>query len=177
MALALAAAGCGSSAAPTSFDLTAVSGVRAGWSGQIVIAEPMALSNYDSDRILVRSAGTISYLGGGQWADRLPKLVQARLIQSFENGSRRDGVGRPGSGLAADRQVISDIRAFEIDADQRQAVVEIEVKVINERTGRILSSQPFSAREPVAAIDAAHAAAALDAALQQVMAQIVRSIR
>ncbi len=30
-------------------------------------------------------AGSLSFLGGGQWADRLPRLIQTRIIQSLEN--------------------------------------------------------------------------------------------
>ena len=43
----------------------------------------------EADRIIVREpGGSLSFLGGGQWADRLPRLIQARLLQSLENTGR-----------------------------------------------------------------------------------------
>jgi cholesterol transport system auxiliary component len=61
---------------------------------QILIAEPQALKALDSENIVVRSdASSIQYLGGAQWGDRLPKIVQARLVQAFENSGRFGGAG------------------------------------------------------------------------------------
>ena len=118
---------------------------------QILIAEPQALKALDSENIVVRSdAASIQYLGGAQWGDRLPKIVQARLVQAFENSGRFGGVGRPGEGLAIDYQVITDIRAFEIQTNGSDvATVEIFVKLLNDRTGDVGSSKVFSASVPV----------------------------
>jgi cholesterol transport system auxiliary component len=118
---------------------------------QILIAEPQALKALDSENIVVRAeAASIQYLGGAQWGDRLPKLVQARLVQAFENSGRFGGVGRPGEGLAIDYQVMTDIRAFEIHTfGGDQALVEISVKLLNDRTGEVGSAKVFSATVPV----------------------------
>ena len=37
----------------------------------------------------------INYLSGAQWSDRAPKLVQARLVDSFRNSGRVRSVGMP----------------------------------------------------------------------------------
>ncbi len=118
---------------------------------QILIAEPQALKALDSENIVVRgNASSIQYLGGAQWGDRLTKIVQARLVQAFENSGRFGGVGRPGEGLAIDYQVITDIRAFEIQTNGSDvATVEIFVKLLNDRTGDVGSSKVFSASVPV----------------------------
>src|SRR4051794_41743058 len=105
VAIATLAGACTSfSAPPTTFDLTAPhQPVRGGAiAGQVVVAEPTAIQTFEAERIIVKEAtGSVSFLGGGQWADRLPRLIQARLIQTFENGSRIPAVSRPGARLIA----------------------------------------------------------------------------
>lgn len=169
----VALAGCASAPPPATFDLTAPRGpARARPAGQFVVAEPLSLLIYDGDRIVVRQGGQVSVLKGGQWADRLPRLIQTRLIQTFENVGMTAGIGRPGERIVPDRQILLDIRAFEIDADRGEAVVEITVKLLRDATGRVGASRLFTAREP-AQTEPASAAASLDAALSRVLVQVV----
>ncbi len=175
VALAAALAACASTPAPPTFDLTAPRGpVQARVSGQFVVAEPVTLLIYDGDRIVVRSRGQVAVIPGGQWADRLPKLIQARLIQTFENVGMAAGVGRPGERILPDRQINLDIRAFEVDADRGEAIAEITVKLVRDQTGKVSATRVFLAREAVGAVEAAPAAAALDRALSRVLVDIVR---
>lgn len=182
MLLLAALAGCsslggGSNKALDTYDLAvpdvASSGSRKA-KVQILIAEPQALKALDSENIVVRSdASSIQYLGGAQWGDRLPKIVQARLVQAFENSGRFGGVGRPGEGLAIDYQVMTDIRAFEIQtAGSDTATVEISVKLLNDRTGDVGSSKVFSASVPVGTGSDAFVRG-LDAAFDKVAVDLV----
>jgi len=168
-------AGCSSPPPPT-FDLAAVPRPAAvSGRGQLVVAEPVAIAFLDAERMAVRTqGGSIAYLPGGQWADRLPKLLHARLIQSFENARRVGSVGRPGDRVVAAHQLNSEVRTFEVQEASREAVVEITARIVNDRTGRVVAAEMFAARVPVVAIDAAGAAAALDQASQKVMAEMVR---
>ena len=85
---------------------------------QVLIAEPTALKALDSQNIVIKpSAAEIQFLKGAQWSDRLPKVVQARLAQAFQESGRLGGVGKPGEGLAIDYQIITEIRSFEIRLD------------------------------------------------------------
>jgi cholesterol transport system auxiliary component len=179
--LAAIVSGCtsigGSNKALDTYDL-AVPGVeKAGKrkvSVQILIAEPQALKILDSESIVVRNGpSSVAYLGGAQWSDRLPKMVQTRLVQAFENSNRFGGVGRPGEGLAIDFQVITDIRAFEIDqSGNNVAMVEISAKLLNDRNGVVGSSKLFTASVPAAAGGAGFVNA-LDAAFDKVAGDIV----
>lgn len=174
-AVVLALAAC-SSAPPATYDLSAprLGAQAVPVAKQIVVAEPITVV-FDSERIIVKDqAGAISFLGNGQWADRLPRLIQARLIQTFENASRLKAVSRPGDRIVADYQLNTDIRAFQIDAAHGEAVVEMSAKLVSDRAGRIVSGRIFTARVPVASIDAANAAHALDRALSTVLLDIVR---
>jgi cholesterol transport system auxiliary component len=170
-------AGCGGGAAPTTYDLSAPRdfGRIGGAGGVLIVAQPSTVQALDSDRLIVKdSSGALSFLGGAQWADRVPNLVQTRLIQTFENGSRIAAVGRPGERIVADLQLNTDIRSFNIDAASGQAVVEITAKLVGDRTGKVLRAKLFAARVPAAAVDGAGAAQALDRALAQVLIEIAR---
>lgn len=184
-ALSLAAAGslllagCGGGSAPTTYDLSAPRdfGRIGGGGGVLIVAQPTAVQALDSDRLIVKdSSGALSFLGGAQWADRVPNLVQTRLIQTFENGSRIAAVGRPGERIVPDFQLNTDIRAFNIDAASGQAVVEITAKLIGDRTGKVQRAKLFSARVPAGA-EGAGAAQSLDQALSQVLIEIARWAR
>ncbi|TCR64984.1 cholesterol transport system auxiliary component [Bosea sp. BK604] len=177
LTVSLALAGCGGGPTPTTFDLSAPRdfGKLTGSRAAIVVNEPTTVQTLDSDRMIVKdSSGSLSFLGGAQWADRVPKLVQIRLIQTFENGSRIASVSRPGERIVPDYQLNTDIRAFNIDAASGSAVVEITAKLVTDRTGHIQRAKLFSARVPAGAVDGSGAAQALDQALSQVLIQIVR---
>ncbi|AWN54976.1 ABC-type transport auxiliary lipoprotein family protein [Methylobacterium sp. 17Sr1-1] len=178
-ALALLLGACGSGAVPTTFDLTALPGAaRSGAARRsIVVAEPVGLQPFEADRIIVREpGGAVSYLGGGQWADRLPRLVQTRLIQSLENANRLKSVSRPGDKVAADTILITELRAFDINAGTREAVVDLSAKLIQESSGTVVAAKVFQARVPVAGVNAPVAANGLDRALSMVLADMVRWI-
>jgi cholesterol transport system auxiliary component len=162
-----------SSAPLATYDLTAASGgfaARAG-PGQLAILRPDATLPTDSDRIVVRADTlSVAYLTGAQWADKLPALVQSRLIESFQNAHLLRAVGRPG--MVADFSLQTSIRRFELDAARSEATVEISAQILGQ-SGRIIAGRLFSGTVPVASSDPALVAAALDAALARVMRDIV----
>ena len=173
--LAAVLGGCGGSA-PLTFDLAALpaSGRPAASARSIVVAEPVGIQPFEADRIIVREpGGALSFLGGGQWADRLPRLIQTRLIQSLENSGRLKSVSRPGDKVVSDYQLISEIRAFDIAAGTGEAVVDLSAKIVTESTGKVVAARIFTARVPVAKVDAGSAAVGLDAALARVLAEMV----
>jgi cholesterol transport system auxiliary component len=175
--LGSALSACGGGSVIT-FDLTAPKpGPRFGGAprGQIVVAEPAAIQTLEADRILVKDAsGSVSFLGGAQWADRLPKLIQARLINTFENSSKLKAVSRPGERVSPDYMLTTEIRAFQIATPAGEAFVEVSARLVHDRSGRIAAGKVFSARVPVAKVDAPHAANGLDTALSKVLLDIVR---
>lgn len=167
-------AGC-ASAPPETFDLTAASLAPAHkLRAQIAIREPVASLDLDSQRILVRTGPeTIAYLAGAQWSDRLPSLVQTRLVQTFQNAQLLRSVARAGSGPAADYSLELDIRAFELDVPAAQANVDIAAKIVAATSGRVIAAQIFKTRVAASGTDGAQATRALNAALSTVMAEIV----
>lgn len=170
-------AGCGGGASSDTFDLRAAVSADgpSARNRQILVPEPSALKALDSEQVLVRVGGAeVQYLSKSQWSDKLPRMVQAKLVQAFENTGKLGGVGKPGQGLAIDYQVVTDIRAFEIDTVSRRARVEISVKLLNDKNGEVRSQKVFSAASPVSS-GATNPAfiKALDAAFTTVAGEIV----
>ena len=173
--------GCGSLVPKTPPDTYALTGTpevegRASPRRQILIAEPLALKALDSEQIVIKpTPSSIEYLADSQWSDRLPKIVQAKLVEAFENTNRLGGVGRPGEGLAIDYQIATSIRAFEVRVQGgRTATVEISAKVINDRNGTVRDQQVFRSTSPVAGSDNSAYVEALDRAFDNVTADLVR---
>jgi cholesterol transport system auxiliary component len=181
--LAVALGGCaggsgiGSKAPPPTYDLAAAKDFphrSRPARGQLVIAEPAALAPYDSDKIVVRPVpGEAAQLGDAQWEERLPKLMQARIVQSFENASRLRAVGRPADKIATDFALVSEVRAFEISVADGSAVVEVAAKIVRERSGRIMAARVFRASVPAAAMQGAAAVDALNEAFGKVAKELV----
>jgi cholesterol transport system auxiliary component len=174
LAIAASLGACSSSPVP-GFDLAAPRDLRgARVPGQVAVVEPTALQPLEAQNIIVRdAAGSVSILGGGQWTDRLPRLIQSRLIQTFENASAK-AVSRPGDGITPDYQLNTEVRAFQLDAARGEAHVEFSEKLVQTGTGRIVRARVFTARVPVTSSNAGEVAQALDRAMGTVFVEIVR---
>lgn len=175
-AATLGVAACASPPPPT-FDLTAPSsGLSARGGKQLAVTEPVALETLNSQQIIVHdSAGAVSSLSGAQWSDKLPVLVQTRLVQTFANAGQLRRVGRPGDGTIAAYQLATELRQFYITAGTSEAVVQIAARIIDAATGQVVSARIFTAKVPVTgALSGPAGAAALDAALGAVLRDIVR---
>lgn len=170
-------AGCGSKANNDTFDLsiTPMASGATAKSRQILVPEPTAVKMLNSDQVVVRiSPSEVQYLANSRWGDRLPALVQSKLVEAFENSGRVGGVGKPGQGLAIDYQVVTDIRSFEVVTEvNRLATVEISAKLLNDRNGSVRAQTVFKATVPVAGTENRRFIEALDKAFAQVGANIV----
>jgi cholesterol transport system auxiliary component len=186
-ALSLVVAACSSGGSPsTTYDLSSASfqldrsgaggGSKVGKASAVrfAVVEPTALAALDAERVAVRQRdGSLAYLTGAQWADRMPKLVQVRLVRALEDAGRLTSVGRSSDRLVTQQALLIDIRRFEIDLTAgRSAVVELSVKRVDETSGRVLAAKVFSSDVPVEAQGAA-SSLALEEAFAQVAAEII----
>lgn len=139
----------------------------------LAVGEPDATQPFNSERIVIRTGpNELANLAEAQWVDRLPRLVQSRLIGAFDVGRSTGRVVRPGE--AADRLLATEIRRFEIDVGSGEAVVEIAAKLLDSRGARIGDGRVFSARAPSPHTNGAAATQALEEALSATLRQIVR---
>ena len=162
--------------APETYDLTAPSsfGQIGSSRAQLLIANPSSVAVLDTERIVLRpDPVVVTYLKGAQWTDKLPRLVQIRIVEAFENTGRIRAVGRPGEGLLIDYQLVLDIRRFEADTATGLAVVEISAKLLNDRNGRVVATQLVGGQASLAGSGKDEIVLALDAASQAAMERIV----
>lgn len=177
LALTLALASCGSllpkrdGPPPALFQLTAAksfAGAPRTLNVQLSIDEPVAPRGLDIDRIAIKpSPYEIKYLAGARWSDRAPRMVQALLVESFENAMDKGGVGRPGEGLRAEYLFASELRNFEVDDTQAgppRIAVRLSAKILTAPGGKLVAAESFahdvaargrSTRAVVAAFDEA----------------------
>ncbi|MBB4303110.1 cholesterol transport system auxiliary component [Rhodobium orientis] len=174
-------AGCGSlggSTPPPIYDLSAprdFPGLTGRTSAQLLVPPPKAVRALDTQSIAIKpDVSVITYFGDGQWSDTLPKLIQARLVESFENSGRVRAVGRPGEGLLIHYQVVVDVRSFQLElTGGKRAVVEVAVKLLHDRNGRVVAQKIFHAEAPSPSDRVADAVAAMDSAFDAVLTEIV----
>ncbi len=180
LSLALAVAGCAGSSAPDAYyGLTTPAAAEAGRAGraarvQVLVPAPRALQALDTSSIAVVDTGPVyTYFPKAAWTDTLPKVVQAKIVQSLENTRGLRGVGLPGEGLLIDYQLQSDLRAFELRIDgQDRAVVEMMVRLVNDRNGRTKASRIFRTEVPAKSTSVTDAVAAMNAAADAVLREI-----
>lgn len=144
---------------------------------QLIVLEPTAPITLDSQKIAVQpSAGENPSLESAQWSDNIPKLLQEKIIQSFENSNYLAAVARPMEGLNADYQLLIDIRNFEISAPPAPATatahVEFAAKIVDAK-GRIIGSKTFEAVAPVHEMTALAVTSTLDNAFGKAVTALV----
>lgn len=139
---------------------------------QLGIADPTAVLALDTQKIVVRGGeGEQPSIPNAQWSDNTPKLILARLIQSFENANYM-AVSRASDNFTADRQLAVDIRKFWLSTSPSpSAEVELGAKIVSD--GRIVEARVFRATAPAKGVDAASAAAALDKAFNEAARELV----
>ncbi|MFD2238560.1 ABC-type transport auxiliary lipoprotein family protein [Aureimonas populi] len=170
-------ASCASfSTPPETFDLAPprTASIQGASRAQLLIPEPTAIRTLDSQQIAIMPTSlTVEYLPRAQWTDRLPRLVQLRLLEAFQNTGRAGAAGVPGQGLAIDYQIVTELRRFEISLESGSAVVEISVKALNDQTGQVRAAQIFQSSVPLTGSGNAASVLALNAAFANVTDQIV----
>lgn len=141
--------------------------------GQIAIPEPAALMSLSSDKIIIaQNDSEGASIENAQWSDNLPVLVQAKLIESFENSGYFQAVSRPIDGFEADEQVHTDLRSFRIiAAPQPTANVAFSAKILS--NGHMIATRVFEASVPIAALDGRTATAGLNKAFDETVRKLV----
>jgi len=140
----------------------------------LTVPEPTAVVMYDSQRVLLQGKdGGFTFLEDAQWSDSLVKLVQAKLVQTYENAQLFASVGRPVEGVAPEDQLLVDIRSFSASTSPSpSADVAIGAKLVS-ADGKVVAERVFHRSAPIAAISAADAVAALNGAFVAVETDLV----
>jgi len=160
------------------YDLTAPTGFPASVerpSMQLTVPSPTAVVVLDTQRILIEhdDGALVPAFEDVRWADSVPLLVQARVIEGLENAGFT-AVGTDFSAVSGDDQLAIDLRAFQVRAGPAPtAYVAFMAKVVDS-FGQVIDARLFTASEPAAAVDdPALAAAALDRAFGRAASELV----
>lgn len=169
--------GGGPAAAPkVTYDLRAAQGFPAPGKtlrGQWVIPDPTTVVSLDTQRIVLSPASDVPGFADAKWADNIPKLLQARLIQSFENYDIAHAPSRPSDGLEADHQLLIDIRSFQVStAPEPSADIEISARILD-KEGKIVAAQIFRGSQKLTALEPAAAVTAFDGAFATVAKDLI----
>jgi phospholipid/cholesterol/gamma-HCH transport system substrate-binding protein len=128
--------------------------------GQLAIPEPTAVAMLETQRFLFSPVKDYPGFADVIWADAIPKLLQARLIESFENYDIAHAPLRVADIGQTDFQLLIDIRRFAITTDSEPvAEVGLSARIVD-KNGKVIASrlfedsQKFDKIEPQAASDA-----------------------
>lgn len=146
---------------------------RVNW--QLVIEEPLAAGGLNEASIAFKpSPLEIRYFKEVRWTERVPRMVQTLLVESFENSNTIVAVGRQAIGLRADYSLLTEIREFQAEKMGGATVrVRINAKLIRQPRQIIVQSQSFEAVVPDRGQNMAQTINVWDEALGRTLKQIV----
>jgi phospholipid/cholesterol/gamma-HCH transport system substrate-binding protein len=128
--------------------------------GQLAIPEPTAVAMLETQRMLFSPAKDYPDFADFLWADSIPKLLQARLIESFENYDIAHAPLRVADLGQTDFQLLIDVRRFRIATDSVPAAeIGLSARIVD-KNGKVIASrlfeetQKFEGVEPPAAVAA-----------------------
>jgi phospholipid/cholesterol/gamma-HCH transport system substrate-binding protein len=142
-------------------------------SGSLAIPEPTAVAMLQTQRMLFSPVRDDPGFAAFLWADSIPKLVQARLIDSFENYDIARAPLRTTDLGQADYQLLVDIRRFRI-ATEGEPRVEIGLSArIVDKNGKVIASRLVETSEKLDKVEPAAAVSAFDAAFGRIAKELV----
>jgi cholesterol transport system auxiliary component len=151
-------------------------GPSVAWS--LTIIRPNSSSFLDSNRIAVRpEANVLQVYKGANWSDSLPDLIQAELVESFENSGKIKTVSRQSSGVPAEVALLLDIRQFEsvYTTGQKKPNVQIQIhaKLLEYPSNRVISSKTFNTNMATNSKDIPDVVQAFETGLNTINQEIV----
>ena len=168
----------GGAASPqkVTYDLRAAAGFAApakAIKGQLALPEPTAVAMLETQRMLFSPSGDYPDFTEFVWADSIPKLIQARLIESFENYDIAHAPLRAPDIGQVDYQLLIDVRRFQIATDP-QATVQIAVSArILDKNGKVVASNVFEQNQKLDSLEPAAAVAAFDDAFGRLAKDLI----
>ncbi len=158
------------------YDLRALQ--NAGPPGKIInvqwaIPEPTAIAMLETQRFLFSPAQEYPGFAEAMWADALPKLVQARLVESFENYDIAHAPLRAADVGQTEFQLLIDLRRFRIAIDSAPAAeIALSARIVD-KNGKVVASRLFEEREKFTAVAPAEAVAAFDDAFGRIAKNVI----
>jgi len=129
---------------------------------QLLVDAPVSPAGLNTARIALQDSPIeLRYFSQASWTDFAPRMVQALIVESFENSKKIVSVGREQIGLRADYLLKTDLREFQAEYDQHipdkatelgptvtppWARVRINAKLVKMPQREIVAQQTFDRR-------------------------------
>jgi phospholipid/cholesterol/gamma-HCH transport system substrate-binding protein len=140
---------------------------------QWAIPEPSAVTMLETQRFLFSPAQDYPGFADAMWADALPKLVQARLIESFENYDIAHAPLRMTDAGQADFQLLIDVRRFRIAVDTNPtAEIGLSARIVD-KNGKVVASRLFEESEKFDKVEPPQAVAAFNDAFGRIAKNMI----
>ena len=168
--------GGGAPAQKVTYDLRAAQDQAAGGKtlkGQLAIPEPSAVAMLVTQRMLFSPVKDYPGFADFIWADSIPKLLQARLIDSFENYDMAHAPLRQADVGEADVQLLVDVRAFRVATDtEPTAQIGLSARLVD-KSGKVIASRLFEESQKLDRLEPAVVVAAFSDAFGRIARQII----
>ena len=165
---------------PALYRLTAASDFPAGASAvplQLQIDVPAAEAALDTTRLaLSRSATTLDYFADAAWTDRLPLVLQAKLLESFQNAHRLVALAAAGTAARSDATLTLELRHFEAQygaSGPPQWRIALSADLVSAADRKVIATRLFTATAPAAENKMPAIVDSADQAWRNVATQIV----
>jgi phospholipid/cholesterol/gamma-HCH transport system substrate-binding protein len=140
--------------------------------GQLAIPEPTAVAMLETQRMLFSQKDHPGF-ADFVWADSIPKLLQARLIESFENYDIGHAPLRAADIGQTDFQLLIDVRRFRIATDSEPAAeIGLSARIID-RNGKVIASRLFEDSQKFDKVEPPAAVAAFDDAFGRIAKEMI----
>jgi phospholipid/cholesterol/gamma-HCH transport system substrate-binding protein len=140
---------------------------------QWAIPEPTAVAMLETQRFLFSPAQDHPSFSEAMWADALPKLIQARLIESFENYDIAHAPLRMADTGQTEFQLLIDVRRFRIAVEPGPAAeIGLSARIVD-KNGKVVASRRFEESEKFAALAPPEAVAAFSAAFGRIAKDMI----
>jgi phospholipid/cholesterol/gamma-HCH transport system substrate-binding protein len=141
--------------------------------GQLAIPEPTAVAMLETQRFLFSPAQDYPGFADALWADSIPKLLQARLIEGFENYDIAHAPLRVVDIGLTDFQLLIDVRRFRIATDSQPAAeIGLSARIVD-KTGKVIASRLFEDRESFDKVEPPAAVAAFNEAFGRIAKEMI----
>jgi phospholipid/cholesterol/gamma-HCH transport system substrate-binding protein len=141
--------------------------------GQLVIPEPSAVAMLETQRMLFSPVKDYPDFADFLWADSIPKLLQAKLIESFQNYDIAHAPMFPTDGLNVDDQLLIDVRRFQVTMEpEPTAQIEFSARALD-KSGKVIASRLFEQNQKFDKLNPAAAVAAFDNAFGRIAKDLI----
>lgn len=140
---------------------------------QWAIPEPTAIAMLETQRFLFLPSQEYAGFAEAMWADALPKLIQARLIESFENYDMAHAPLRAADVGQTEFQLLIDLRRFRVAVDSAPvAEISLSARIVD-KNGKVVAARLFDEREKFAILTPPEAVAAFSEAFGRIAKDII----